>query len=329
MRFRRVSMDGRPLCQVWSHGGWRDLSDSPAVQRLLGEDGAADGRRDLLPFLRWPAEKRQALHALDLSPGGDGIALLPVVPASFRDFMLYEAHAIAAARGMAKRFMPRAYRLARFYEVLVRKPFPRFRPHALSHRQPIYYMSGHLNMLSNDAEIPWPSYSGLLDYEVEIGAILARPLRNARPEDVAPALAGFVVLNDISARDVQIAEMRSGFGPQKSKHFASAMSCEIVTPDEILPRLDALEGSVQINGRKVAEVSSAGARFSLLEAIAHASHCETLHPGELFGSGTLPGGAGIENGALVSPGDRLTLTIDGIAELTGIVGKPGGERCAL
>ena len=89
--------------------------------------------------------------------------------------------------------------------------------------------------------------------------------------------------------------MRSGFGPQKAKHFRSAMSSVVVSADEILPHWRALKGSVQLNGRLVAETSSArDARWSLGEVLAHASRGEQLYPGELFGTGTLPGGSGIE-----------------------------------
>ena len=140
------------------------------------------------------------------------------------------------------------------------------------------------------------------------------PIRCAtlRRDEAEAAIGGFVVLNDLSARDVQLDEMRSGFGPQKAKHFASAMSAEIVTSDEILPRQNALTGGVSINGRAVARCSTQNPRYTLAEAIAFASRDETLHPGELFGSGTLPGGSGMETGAWLQPGDRLTLTIDGV-----------------
>ena len=123
-------------------------------------------------------------------------------------------------------------------------------------------------------------------------------------------------MNDFSARDVQLAEMASGFGPQKSKHFRSAMSKVVVTADEILPRWQSLKGSVRLNGKLVAEPRTAGARWSLGEVLAHASRGEPLQAGELFGTGTLPGGSGIENGRLLAEGDLIELGIDGIGTLT-------------
>ena len=124
------------------------------------------------------------------------------------------------------------------------------------------------------------------------------------------------MLNDFSARDVQLAEMRSGFGPQKAKHFGSAMSSVVVSADEILPHWRALKGRVHLNGALVAECATADARWSLGEVLAHASHGEQLYPGELFGTGTLPGGSGIENGRLLDRGDTIALAIDGIGTLS-------------
>src|SRR4029079_10846452 len=118
--------------------------------------------------------------------------------------------------------------------------------------------------------------------------------------------------NDFSARDIQRAEMRSGFGPQKSKHFLSSMSATLVTPEDILPRIEALEAAIEINGRRIASLSSAGMRFSLGEVLAYLSKDEQLHPGELIATGTLPGGSGLETRRLLAKGDELRLIIDGV-----------------
>jgi len=145
--------------------------------------------------------------------------------------------------------------------------------------------------------------------------VLAHPLRDAAPETAEAAIGGFVVLNDFSARNVQLAEMASGFGPQKSKHFRSAISKVVVTADEILPRWRELKGFVRLNGALVAQASTADAQWSLGEVLAHASRSEQLHAGELFGSGTLPGGSGIETGHALKPGDRIEIGIEGIGSL--------------
>lgn len=241
--------------------------------------------------------------------------LLPFQPVSFRDFMLYEQHNIDAARGLIRRFHPGLYRVTSLYERITGRPVPQFKPKPLFYRQPIYYMSNAQTFVPTGTPVAIPDYSQALDFELEIGFVLAAPLFNATAEEATAAIGAFVVLNDFSARDVQRPEMLSGFGPQKSKHFASSMSDTAVTADEILPRIGALTGSVALNGSVVSTVSSAGMQHTLGEVLAHASRCEPLCPGELFGTGTLPGGSGMETGHWLRPGDTLTLTLDGIGRI--------------
>jgi 2-keto-4-pentenoate hydratase/2-oxohepta-3-ene-1,7-dioic acid hydratase in catechol pathway len=97
----------------------------------------------------------------------------------------------------------------------------------------------------------------------------------------------------------------------------------VVTADEVLPRWRDLRGTVRLNGAIVAEPSTAGARWSLGEVLAHASRGEQLYPGELFGSGTLPGGSGIETGHELTPGDVVEVGIEGIGTLTNPIVQQG------
>ncbi len=248
--------------------------------------------------------------------------LLPFAPASFRDFMVYEQHATDAARGLVRRFHPGQARAAGVVEALTRKPFPMFKPKPLFYRQPIYYMSNHLTFVPSGMPVAVPPYSSALDFELEIGFVLRAPLRDADPQQALDAIGAFVVVNDFSARDVQRTEMASGLGPQKAKHFASSMSAVAVTADEILPRIDDLTGSVTINGDTVSTVSSRGMKWTLGEMLAHASAGEQLWPGELFATGTLPGGSGMETGRWLRPGDQVTLTIDQIGQIDHLVLAP-------
>ena len=242
--------------------------------------------------------------------------VLPFQPASFRDFMVYEKHAVDAARGLVGRFMPAAAPIASIFERTSRKTFPPFKPKPLFYRQPIYYMSNHLSFVPSGTPVAFPSYTAALDYELEIGFVLKAPLFNATPEEALAAIGAFVVVNDLSARDVQRAEMVTGLGPQKAKHFLSSMSAVAVTADEILPHIENLSGTVAINGRTVSTVSSFGPQWGIGEMLAHASRDEKLYPGELFATGTLPGGSGMESGHWLKPGDELTLTVDRIGEIS-------------
>lgn len=247
------------------------------------------------------------------SPGSG--APLPCQPLSFRDCMLYEQHWVQSSRGYAKRFLPGSHSVTRMYERITRQTFPAFRPHKLWRQQPIYYFGNHLTIVPSGTPVQTPDYTQALDYELELGWILSKPLLNATPHEALQAIGGFVVVNDFSARDVQREEMRSGLGPQKSKHFLSSMSTTMVTADEILPMIDRMQARVEINGRCVTETSTHGMRYSVGEVLSHLSRSEQLHPGELIASGTLPSGSGMETGHWLKSGDTLRLVIEPIGDI--------------
>lgn len=242
--------------------------------------------------------------------------LIPMKPAAYRDFMLFEKHAIDATRGFVKKYMPKLLPIVKVYEGIFGKPFPKLKPKSRYYQHPIYYMGNHLNFITHNDTIQIPSYTEELDYELEIGAIINKPLKNATPEEAEQAIGGFVILNDFSARDVQISEMESGFGPMKTKNFGSSISTHIVSRDELINRLQQLKTEVHINDQLVAEGTTEGMYYSIQEAIAYASWEEQLHPGELFGSGTVPGCTGIENGVMLKRGDNITLAVEGLGQLT-------------
>jgi len=259
------------------------------------------------------ATQLQQWHAAPAQ--NDGLTL-PCQPLSFRDSSLYEQHWIQSSRGYAKHFLPWTRPFTRSFEAITGQPFPAFRPGKLWNKQPIYYFGNHLTMVPSGTDVCIPDYTEALDYELELGWILAKPLFNATPDEALAAIGGFVVINDFSARDVQHAEMQTGLGPQKSKHFLSSMSTTLVTADEILPKLGKLSASVELNGQVVAQTSTAGMRYHPGEVLAHLSRSEKLYPGELIASGTLPYGCGMETGRLLQSGDHLRLIIDGIGDIS-------------
>lgn len=132
---------------------------------------------------------------------------LPFQPRSYRDFMLFERHYYGAALGLTQTFRPAANKLGRLYSALTGWDFPLFLPPALWYKQPIFYQSNHLAFYADGAPVHYPKYCEYLDVEVELGAVLGKPLFNATAEEAVSAIAGFCVFNDFSARNVQIAEM--------------------------------------------------------------------------------------------------------------------------
>ena len=240
---------------------------------------------------------------------------LPFKPVAYRDFMLFEQHYINVARNMVARQSPTTARLLSAYEKLAGKPFSKLKPPKRWYQHPIYYLGNHLNFVSDGDTVAIPAYTQELDYELEIGVIICKPLKNATADEAKQAIGGFVVFNDFSARDVQRDEMQSGFGPMKAKNFINAISNVVVTADEILPIIDTLTVTVTINGKEIVRNTSAGMHFSIPQAIAYASWEEQLYPGEVFGSGTIPLCTGMENGVFLHSSDSILLEIEGIGSL--------------
>lgn len=260
---------------------------------------------------------------------------LPFQPRSYRDFLLFEEHYRNSAAGLTQLYLRPAWWAARAWEAVAAwtpggrrllGPFPGFALPALFAERAVFYQANHLAFYASGAPVPCPTGCAYFDVELELGAVLGRPLRrDATPAEARAAVAGFCVLNDFSARDGQLAEMRAGFGPQACKAFANALSATVVSADEVWPRLDGRPGDPPLTGRVVlndvvvaeCRVAPADWSWSFAEAIAHASRATQLYPGEFFGSGTLPGGAGIEHARFrVRAGDTVRLEIDGVGHVT-------------
>ena len=243
---------------------------------------------------------------------GDEGAVLPFQPLSFRDFSIFEEHNVGAAHGYVARFRPNLSRVARGFEAVTRSTFPPLRPRKLWYQQPTYYMGNAATVVPSGVPVSAPAYTRALDYELELGFVLRDPLRDASPAEAEDAIGAFVLLCDFSARDVQIPEMDSGFGPQKAKHFLTSLATTAVAAADLLPVWTGLRSTVTINGEVVARPDARTPRWSLGELLAHASAGEQLYPGELFGTGSLTRGCGMEIGRWLQPGDRLRLETDGV-----------------
>jgi 2-keto-4-pentenoate hydratase/2-oxohepta-3-ene-1,7-dioic acid hydratase in catechol pathway len=341
MKLRRIKIGTEIVVQVRSQPGWAPLANLLADLPTRFETAqTARWSTDIVAFLAAPLDVRAAVqeclshhdderhHRHADGRTADVSALIPFEPRSYRDFALFEGHMVGAARGFVRKFWPRLLPVIGAYETITRRTFPALRPKPLWYREPIYYMGNHLAFVTDGDEVRIPAYTRALDYELEIGFVLARELLDATPAEAEAAIGGFVVFNDFSARDVQYDEMQSGFGPQKSKNFCNAISSVVVTADEILPYWGALKGYVKLNGEVVSEPASQEACWSLGEVLAHLSRSQRLYRGEFFGSGTLPGGSGIEAGQLLAPGDLIEISIDRIGSLSNRIVDYDGQQAS-
>ena len=187
-------------------------------------------------------------------------------------------------------------------------------------RRPIYYKGNATTLIGHEEEVPWPSYTDHLDYELELGLVIGKTGRNLTPAEALTHLFGVTIFNDFSARDIQGLEMGTGFGPAKGKDFASAIGPWITTRDEL--DLGHLTMIARVNGMEWSHNSSETITWTIEELIAYASKGETLQPGELIGTGTVGFGCGLELGRKLRPGDIVELEVEGIGILRNRIGQP-------
>jgi 2-keto-4-pentenoate hydratase/2-oxohepta-3-ene-1,7-dioic acid hydratase in catechol pathway len=337
MKLRRVHLvEGGSSVAVWHGEQWAPLKPALALYRAQGAPVAPEleaASHDLIAFLGGGEALREEVTAVlnAVQEQGDALGqtfnatpLLPFQPLSFRDFMLWEKHVIAATRGLVKRFLPQLWAAVEAHESGTGDTHPQLRPKKIWYEKPIYYMGNHLSFFPDGATIPWPAYTQALDYELELGVVMAHPLFNATPDEALHAIGGFTVVNDFSARDVQIPEMLDGpFGPVKAKNFANGMGMVVVTADEILPHVENLNGQVRVNGQVWSDGNTAGMQHSPGQMLAYASQGERLWPGELLATGTIPGCCGVEINRWLAPGDTIVLEIERIGTLRNVIGQPG------
>lgn len=235
--------------------------------------------------------------------------LSPVpVPEQIRDFTVTELHAKQAARGIGR---IRAKRLNSPPPPDIEIPLPR-----VLYDQPIYYKGNRFNVVGHDEPVQWPSYSQMLDYELEFGIFIGRKGKNIPKSEAHEYIFGYTVFNDFSARDAQEIEMSGPLGPAKGKDFdtGNAIGPWIVTPDEI-PDPYNLALVARVNGEAWTQNNSRVMLHTFEDMIAFVSRDETLYPGEFFGSGTTGNGCGLELDRWLKPGDVVELEVEGIGVL--------------
>lgn len=189
---------------------------------------------------------------------------------------------------------------------------------------PAYYRSNPRSFLGHGAEVPFPPGETLMDFELELAAVLGRPLVSPAPEEAEAAVAGYCLLNDWSARAVQRKVMAVGLGPSKGKDFATSLGPWLVTPDELGPLSD-LVLEARVNAETWSRSPFAKIRWGFGEMIAYAGEGVRFEAGDVFGSGTLGGGCGLELGKFLEAGDRVEL-VGGpaLGVLAGTVRRKGG-----
>jgi 2-keto-4-pentenoate hydratase/2-oxohepta-3-ene-1,7-dioic acid hydratase in catechol pathway len=181
---------------------------------------------------------------------------------------------------------------------------------------PFYYKCNRFSVIGSDADIEWPPYAELLDYELEFGIVIGQRGKNLKRTEALGHVFGYTIFNDVSARDTQNYEMPSGFGPAKSKDFdtGNVLGPCLVTTDEI-PDPYSLTMVARVNGEEQGRGNSSEMHHKFEDMLVRMSASETIHPGEFIGSGTVGDGCGLEKGKFLSSGDVIELSVERIGTL--------------
>lgn len=181
-------------------------------------------------------------------------------------------------------------------------------------RQVIYYNADHVHMYGPEVDVPWPTRSNWIDFELEWACVVGRNAVNVPKEEARDVIFGFTIFNDWSARDLQFPFMDCGLGPGAGKDFANGLGPCIATLDEFDDIYD-LEMTARVNGETWSRGSTGSMSHSWEEAIAQLSVDRPLVAGEVIGSGTVLGGCGFELDRKPLIGDVIELEIEGIGIL--------------
>jgi 2-keto-4-pentenoate hydratase/2-oxohepta-3-ene-1,7-dioic acid hydratase in catechol pathway len=286
------------------------------VSALLGSPTTLRDVRALLELPGRPLDRLREVMARGAAPGvalADVRLRAPILqPPTVRDFMAFEGH---ASGGGTRKLADAWYRL------------------------PIFYFSNTLRIFGPDEEVPFPSATDRLDYELELGCVIGREGTDVSAADGLDYIAGFTIFNDWSARDLQFDEMASWLGPAKGKDGATTLGPWVVTTDEMAPFLRDgrlhVHCSLRVNGVAWMENGQGGEMYHTWgDFVERASRDSRIVPGDVFGTGTVSGGTvgeAMQRGyaaRYLEPGDLVEMEVEGIGVLRNRLGpktQPDGS----
>lgn len=217
---------------------------------------------------------------------------------------------------------------------------------------PIFYFTNH-NAVVGPGEIKcMPDHFQQLDFELEACIVVNKRGRNIRAKEADEFIGGYMIMNDLSARVLQMEEMKLNLGPAKGKDFCTAIGPMLVTPDEledykILAKPNHvgnnynLDMKCWVNGKLVSQGNMGDMDWTFAELIERASYGVDLLPGDVIGSGTVGTGCFLElNGTgklndpnyqaqWLQPGDLVEMEITGLGRLTNTIVKEDTDYSIL
>lgn len=260
----------------------------------------------------------------------DSIQLLAPVPfpTSCRDGYAFRQHVAAARRNRKVEMVPE---------------FDQY---------PIFYFTNHHSIQGPGDILCMPDHFEKLDFELEAAIVICRQGRNITAEKADHYIGGLMIMNDMSARRLQMEEMLLNLGPAKGKDFSTVIGPCLVTLDELEHyEIPAKQGHIGkswnlsmkcwVNGVQVSDGNVGDMDWTFAEIIERCAYGVTLHPGDVIGSGTVGTGCFLElNGTgklnnpdypeqWLQPGDVVEMEIEGIGKLTNTIVKEESDHSIL
>ena len=217
---------------------------------------------------------------------------------------------------------------------------------------PIFYFTNH-NAVQGPGEI-WcmPDHFQKLDFELEAAIVIGKKGRNIKASEADAYIAGYMIMNDMSARTLQMEEMLLNLGPAKGKDFSTVIGPYFVTPDELAPYAIAaknghtgnsfnLNMKCWVNGVLVSEGSVGDMDWTFAEIVERCAYGVDILPGDVIGSGTVGTGCFLElngTGLLNDPnfkpqwlqdGDVVEMEITGLGRLSNTIRKESTDFSLL
>lgn len=207
---------------------------------------------------------------------------------------------------------------------------------------PVFYFSNH-NAVQGPGEVEcMPDHFEQLDFELEIAVVIGSEGRNIQAHEADDYIAGFMIMNDFSARVLQSEEMKLNLGPAKGKDFCTAVGPFLVTPDELKDYLCPapkghtgnhykLDMQCWVNDQLVCSNNMQTMNWTFAELIERVSYGVDIFPGDIIGSGTVGGGCFLEiNGTekhknpnykpvWLREDDEIAMEISGLGRLSNTV----------
>tara|TARA_B100000029_G_scaffold115511_2_gene107985 strand:+ start:1822 stop:2808 length:987 start_codon:yes stop_codon:yes gene_type:complete len=244
------------------------------------------------------------------SGGGKPIAVLeedvqllsPVPnPQSFRDFYAFEQHVRSARKLRGLDMHPDWFKIA------------------------IFYFSNPAALYGHNEDIPYPNGTNELDFELEFSVVIANGGSDIAAKDADRYIAGYMICNDWSARDLQREEMAMSLGPAKGKDFASSFGPYMVTPDELEDAWGEdgklhLRMTCHVNDKLISDGNTNDLYHPFTKMIERASMNAKLLPGDILGSGTVGTGCILELrpenvGGWIQKGDVVRMEVERLGVL--------------